>query len=108
MHMNFVMSVANILAVNLGLQPSPNTAADMIPKDHDWRNKTYISSILDEGVVQKPWRKKSVVLEEPGNDEASLAESKVADESGKSAADKLAEQSGELESILVELENQNH
>jgi ubiquitin-activating enzyme E1 len=105
MHMTFVMSVANILAVNMGLAASPNSAADMIPKGHEWRDAKNISSILNADVVQKPWRKKSVVVEEPGNDEASVAESKVADESGKSADESLAERAGELEAILVELEN---
>ena len=61
----------------------------------------YISSILGEEVVQKPWREKECRAR--GNKgQASVAESKVADESGKSADDKLAEQSGELESILVD------
>jgi hypothetical protein len=48
-HLSFIVSTANVLAVNYGVVPPPEQ--ELLPLDHPQRNKDAIAKVSDTSVV---------------------------------------------------------
>jgi len=51
-HLNYIISVSNLLAVNFGLVQPPED--ELVPEDHQWRNVEYFKSVL-QTISIEPW-----------------------------------------------------
>jgi len=103
LHMDFIISCANIYAANVGLVNSPSKMEYMIPEGHEWRNAGKVGSIVTS-MGEKPRKKRSVVIDEAKDDDVSKAEAKT-DQSGdgNSLNDDMNDQLNEFQTILNEL-----
>jgi ubiquitin-activating enzyme E1 len=68
-HMDFVIATANLLAVNLGLQP----AAQPLPANHPWRQPAHVAAILGKLPVPRPVQDKVDMSGGGEEDEAKVA-----------------------------------
>ena len=102
--MSFIISCANIYAANIGLVNAPNTIADMIPEGHEWRDLKNVGNIVSD-IGEKPRKRRSVVIDDAKDDDASKAEAKTdTSGDGKSLNDDISDQLDEFKNVLSELD----
>eukprot|EP00944_MAST-04C_sp_MAST-4C-sp1_P014587 g14587.t1 len=105
LHMSFIISCANIYAANIGLVNAPNTIADMIPEGHEWRDLKNVGNIVSD-IGEKPRKRRSVVIDDAKDDDASKAEAKTdTSGNGKSLNDDISDQLDEFKKVLSDLDD---
>mmetsp|Transcript_6734 Transcript_6734/g.11868 ORF Transcript_6734/g.11868 Transcript_6734/m.11868 type:complete len:1134 (+) Transcript_6734:262-3663(+) len=101
-HMNFIIAAANILAVNLGLQPSDQP----LPETHPWRSPSHVAKIVSKLAV--PELKKEKVDMSGGGEEDSQNDNDMdmdqdaAVEEFKDLLAQLEEMKSECKDLLIE------